>query len=366
MKFLDLRAQYESIKPEIDAAIQSVIDDSSFILGARVAELEERIADYCRVKFAVGLNSGTDALLVSLKALDIGKGDEVITTPFSFFATVETIVMTGATPVFVDIDPKTFTMDPNLVETAITKKTRAIIPVHLFGLPADMDPILDIAKQHNLHVIEDAAQAIGATYKGKKICSLGTTGCLSFFPSKNLGAYGDGGMVVTNDERIATYAKQWRVHGSTEKYHHEFIGVSSRLDTLQAAILLAKLPHLDEWNVSRRKKADYYASMLTPHGIVTQQMPNTSMSVFHQYTIRVPDRRDELITYLKNQGIPTMIYYPEPLHIQPAVATLRYKFGDFPQTELACREVVSLPIYPEMLDHDIEQICGLLQKFLQA
>ena len=364
MKFLDLQAQYHSIKGEVDHAIASVIDQSSFILGKPVSDLEQAVAEYCGVRYGVGLNSGTDALLVSLKALGIGKGDEVITTPFSFFATAETIAMTGATTVFVDIDPRTYTIDPNLIEGAVTKKTRAIMPVHLYGLPADMDPILDIAKRNNLHIIEDAAQAIGATYKNKRVCSLGTTGCLSFFPSKNLGAYGDGGMVVTNDERIAAYAREWRIHGSNKKYHHEFIGDSSRLDTIQAAILLAKLPHLDDWNIARQKKVALYTSLLKSSEVTVPFIPEDRTCVFHQYTLRIPDRRDELVTYLKNNGIPTMVYYPEPLHLQPAVKNLGYQKGSMPVSEQACHDVVSLPIYPELPDGEIERICALIQDFL--
>lgn len=366
MKFLDLRAQYQTIKTEIDAAIEAVVRETDFIMGRAVNELESAVAQYCGVKHGVGLNSGTDALFVALKALNLGPGNEVITTPFSFFATVETIILTGAKPVFVDIDPRTFTIDPTKIEAAITPKTKAILPVHLYGQLADISTILAIAKKRNLLVIEDAAQAIGSTDRGRRACSFGIAGCLSFFPSKNLGAYGDGGMLVTNDERLAKYARQWRVHGAKQKYFHDFVGDSSRLDTIQAAILLVKLKHLDDWNTTRRAKAAQYDRLLQPLGIVTPYVRPDVTHIYHQYTIRVPEHRDALAAYLKEHKVPTMTYYPQPLHLLLATKSLGYHVGDFPKAERACQEALSLPIYPELPDKDIERIAQLIGEFLST
>ncbi len=350
MKFLDLEAQYNSIREEVDAAIQKVISRSAFILGEEVEELEEKIAAYCGVKYAVGLNSGSDALTASLYALNIGKGDEVVIPSFTYIATAEAVSIVGATPVFCDVDEDTFNIDPKSFKNAITDKTKAVIPVHLYGQPADMDPILDIAKEHDINVIEDAAQAIGAEYKGKKTCSLGNIGCLSFFPTKNLGAYGDGGMLVTNDKDIADWVRVWRQHGQSKKYYTDFVGASSRLDTIQAAILLAKLPHLDEWNQNRRKIADQYNQALEDIDSITAPKVLDGVNhVYHQYTIKSEDR-DALKKKLADNDIPSMIYYPLPLHQQEA-----YSGAD---QELQISEnlsdlVLSLPIYPEM---DIRKI----------
>lgn len=356
MKFLDLTAQYHSIKNEIDGAVLKTIENSEFILGKEVKELENEIATYCGVKYGIGLNSGTDALFASLKALGIKGGDEVITTPFTFVATAEVIVLAGAKPVFVDIDPETYNIDSDKIQDKITTKTKAIIPVHLYGQPAEMDRIMSLAKKHNLFVIEDSAQALGAEYHGKKVCSFGNTGCISFFPSKNLGGYGDGGMVVTDDEQVAEYIRFWRIHGAKKKYFSEYIGDSSRLDNLQAAILRAKLPHLDQWAVKRLEKALLYNDMIKHNSLKTPYIMNNIKHVFHQYTLRVKTNRDEFAEKLKEKQIPTMIYYPTPIHLQKAFSKYGNKIGDFPESEKACREVLSLPIYPELPEEDINLI----------
>ncbi len=352
MEFIDLQAQYRSIKKEIDQAIGDTIESSDFILGEQVKNLEKEISSYCEAGYAVGLNSGSDALLFSLQAYGISSGDEVITTPFSFVATAETIVLCGAKPVFADIDPKTFNIDPAKIEAVITPKTKAIIPVHLYGQPADMDPIMDIEKKHNLVVIEDAAQAIGALYRDKKVCSIGHIGCLSFYPAKNLGAYGDGGMVVTNDQAIAEKISMLRNHGSKKKYYHEFMGDSSRLDNIQAAILKAKLPHLDQWNDMRRKIAHQYNTLLSKYVAIPFVLPHVT-PVYQQYTIRVKNR-DFLQTELHKNNIPTAVHYPLPLHLQPVFQNMKlgYQPGDFPESEKAAQEVVSLPMYPELSSTD--------------
>jgi len=366
MKFLDLNAQYESIRAQIDGAVARVIRESSFILGADLQKLEAEIANYCGVHFAVGLNSGTDALAAALRALQIGPGDEVITTPFSFFATAEVIALVGAKPVFVDIEPTTYNLDSKKIEAAITKKTRALLPVHLYGQPADMDQILQVAQKYKLEVIEDAAQALGAKLHEKHVGSLGKIGCFSFFPSKNLGAYGDGGMLVTDDEAVVSYVRKWRVHGSTEKYHHEFLGVSSRLDNLQAAILLAKFPHLDTWNAKRREVAQRYTTLLSgAPKLITPTVLANSEHTFHQYTVRIEgNKRNEVKERLAAAGVPTMVYYPSPLHAQPALKHLGYANSDFPEAIRASEQVLSLPIYPEIKLPDQEKVATLLREIL--
>ena len=366
---LDLNAQYKTIKKEIDNAIKTVITESSFIGGKHVEELEKNIAHYCGTKYAVALNSGTDALYLSLYALGIGKGDEVITSPFSFFATAEVIAKVGATPVFVDIDPTTFNINPQLIEKAITKKTKAIIPVHLFGQTAEMDKINALAKKYGFFVIEDAFQAIGATYKGKKTGNLGDIGAFSFFPSKNLGAYGDGGMLTTNDQRLATRVRILRNHGSKVKYYNDEIGVSSRLDGLQAAILNVKLRHLDKWNKERNRVAQTYDRLLSNipwislPPVASRQSP-IAAHVFHQYTIRITNgKRDELRTHLAQKGIQTMVYYPIALHLLKAMEYLGYKKGSMPAAEKACDEVLSLPMYPELKESVINVILKSIAGF---
>ena len=375
MDFVDLKRQYKSIKKEIDTAIKRVFNNSNFILGKEVEDFEKEISQFCGVKYAVGLNSGTDALFLSLKALGIEKGDEVITTPFTFIATAEVIASLGAKPVFVDINPQTFNINPSKIEKAITKKTKAIIPVHLFGQMADMDKIMKIAKKHKLFVVEDAAQAIGAEYQIKKAGlpaeasvkagTIGDCGCFSFFPAKNLGAYGDGGMVITNNEKLAEKIRLFRNHGSSpkEKYLNLILGTSSRLDALQAAILRVKLKHLLKWNKKRNEISRHYNKLLKGVGdIITPYFAKNITHIFHQYTIRTK-KRDTLRGYLKEKGIPAMIYYPLPLYLQPAFKYLGYKKGDFPETEKAAKEVLSLPIYPELTKKEQDYIVLEIKKF---
>jgi len=354
--FFDLKVQYQGIKEEVEEAIQKVAEEQRFVLGPQVEALEETLARYIGVKEAIGVASGSDALLLALMALGIKEGDEVITTPFTFFATVGAISRVGARPSFADIDPLTYNLDPNEVERRVTPKTRAIIPVHLFGQCADMDPIMEIAERHGLYVIEDAAQAIGAEYVtdngARKAGSMGHFGCFSFYPTKNLGGWGDGGMVTTQDEGLAQKVRMLRVHGSTDKYFHEAIGINSRLDALQAAVLLAKFPHLEEWNESRREKALRYQRLFEEVeyerlGITLPHVQHQNRHVFHQYVIRVP-RRDELRHFLQQEGIGTEVYYPLPLHLQRCYRFLGYRKGDFPQAERASMEVLALPIYPEL------------------
>ncbi|MFH1562519.1 MAG: DegT/DnrJ/EryC1/StrS family aminotransferase [Nitrospirota bacterium] len=352
---LDLKAQYATISEEIDSAVKEVIQSGIFILGENAKRLEEEIASSCNTKYAIGVASGTDALLLSLMACNIGRGDEVITSPFTFIATAEVIVLLGAKPVFVDIDSKTYNIDPDKIKEAITPKTKAIIPVHLYGQPADMDKILTCAGEHNLVVIEDAAQAIGAKYKNKRVGEMGKTCGFSFFPAKNLGAYGDGGMITTNDEELAKKLKMLRTHGSQVKYHHELIGTNSRLDELQSAILRVKLKRLNEWTNNRQRIAQTYTQAFMGKEIITPFVEEFNFAVYNQYTIRVKNR-DELIAHLKKSGVDTAIHYPIPLHLQPAFSYLGYKAGDFIESEQASKEVLSLPVYPELTDEQIETV----------
>jgi len=374
MQFLDLKTQYKSIKKEIDQAIKNVLDNCNFILGPEVEKLEKNVAQYCGTKYGIALNSGTDALLLSLKGLGIGPGDEVIVPSFTFIATPEAIVNVGAKPIFIDINPETFNIDIKQIEKLITKKTKAIIPVHLFGQPAEMDKIVKIARKYKLKVIEDAAQAIGAKYspphqrfggggKNKKMCSIGDCGCLSFFPSKNLGGYGDGGMVVTNNKNLAKKITLLRAHGTTKKYHYQIIGTSSRLDALQSAVLSVKLKYLNKWAKVRQKNAAHYTKQFKNiQQIETPKISDNCLSVFNQYTIRVKNR-DKLQEYLKQNNIPTQIYYPSPLHLQPVFKYLKYKKNDLPETEKACKEVLSLPIYPELPTKDQDYIIKKIKEF---
>jgi dTDP-4-amino-4,6-dideoxygalactose transaminase len=357
---LDLNLQYSSIRMEIKAAIDQVLDSQHFILGPQVKALEEEVARYCGRQFGVGVASGTDALTLALSTSGIGTGDEVIVPSFSFIATADSVSLLGATPVFVDIDPETFCIAPEQLIGKITSRTRAIIPVHLYGQSADMDEIVDIARKHNLVVIEDNAQAIGATYKGKKTGSVGDIGCLSFFPSKNLGACGDAGMVVTDSEETARRLRSLRAHGSLKKYFSEEQGWNSRLDEIQAAILRVKLRYLDQWNQGRRSRAALYETLL--QGVAGVRTPKTSECgehVFHQYTVRV-SQRDVVQKKLTARGVPSMVYYPVPIHLQPIFNSLGYKQGDLPQSEQAAQEVLSLPIYAELTDDQIEYIASAL------
>lgn len=361
---LDLKSQYENLKSEINAAIMQVLQESNFVLGTQVTELEKEIARFCQTGYGVALASGTDALFLSLMALQIGPGDEVITTPFSFIATAEVILNAGARAVFVDIDPETYNIDVTKIERAVTPRTRAIIPVHLFGHPADLDPMIELAKAHNLHLIEDSAQAIGALYKGKPVGSFGDVGCLSFYPTKNLGGYGDGGMVVTSQEALMERVKALRGHGSLRrKYHHEILGYNSRLDTLQAAILLAKLPYLQRWNEARRIVASWYTSKLQGLPVVLPKEAPYARHVYHQYTIRIKER-DKLQEHLKLQEIGSMVYYPLSLHRQGAFKSLDYKAGDFPVSEQCEKEVISLPIYPELTERQVERVVEAIRSFV--
>ena len=362
---LDLKQQYAAIEQEIDAAIKEVLLSSRFILGPAVRDLEQRVAVYCGCEYGVGVASGTDALRLTLTALGIGPGDEVITTPFTFIATANTISHCGATPVFVDIDPRTYNTDPAAIEAAITEHTKAIMPVHLYGQPADMDPIMELAEAHGLHVIEDAAQAIGARYKGRQVGSIGHAGCLSFYPTKNLGAYGDGGMVVTNDAALAEKVDILRRQGSTKKYHADVLGFNSRLDSLQAAILGVKLKYLDNWNEGRRLVAQRYNELLTGLPVITPYESPDIYHVYHQYTIRAP-QRDALAAYLKERGIGTMIYYPVPLHLQQLYVSLGYEVGSLPTSEAASREVISLPMYPELTEAQQIPIARAIRAFYRA
>ena len=360
---LDLRTQYAAIKEDVLAAVSEVLESQRCIGGLKVEELEQKIAALSDCKYAVGVSSGTDAILNSLMSLDIGKGDEVITTPFTFFATAGCIARVGAKPVFVDIDPRTYNINPDLVEKAVTKKTKAIMPVHLFGQMADMDPIMEIAGEYNLAVIEDAAQSITSTYKGKKAGSIGTAGCFSFFPSKNLGAAGDGGMVVTNDEQLYNRLKIMRDHGQEPKYYHRYVGGNFRLDPIQAAVLLVKLPHLDAWSEARRCNAAFYNKKFADTVVETPYISPNCVSIFNQYIIRVP-KRDSLVAYLKKNNIGCEIYYPVPMHMQECFRYLGYREGDFPESEKAAKEVLAIPIYPELTDQMKDHVAETIMSFL--
>jgi dTDP-4-amino-4,6-dideoxygalactose transaminase len=359
---LDLKAQYATIKDEILAAVSEVLESQQCIGGPKVSELEEKIAAISDCKFAVGVSSGTDAILNSLMSLDIGAGDEVITTPFTFFATAGSIARTGAKPVFADIDPKTYNINPVQIEAVITDETRAIMPVHLFGQTADMDPIMEIANKYNLAVIEDAAQSITSTYKGKKAGSMGTVGCFSFFPSKNLGGIGDGGMIVTNDEELYNRLIIMRNHGSKPKYYHSYIGGNFRLDPIQAAALLVKLPHLEEWSEARRRNAAYYDKKFEGTVVQTPFISPDCVTIYNQYCVRVP-RRDEVMAHLKKNNIGCEIYYPVPMHLQECFKYLGYKQGDFPESEKTAREIMALPAYPELTDEMKDYVAETILAF---
>lgn len=362
---LDLRAQHAMIKDDVVQAMMRVVDDQLFILGEPVRRLEEEVANLSRTRFAIGCASGTDALLLALRALDVGRGDEVVTTPFTFFATAGTVHNVGATPVFCDIEPDTFNISPEAAKAARTSRTKAVVPVDLFGQMAPIEQIAE--KLPGLPVIEDAAQSIGASRQigGQRVMAgeAATIGTFSFFPSKNLGGYGDGGMVVTQDEALATRLRRLRVHGGATQYFHDEVGYNSRLDALQAAVLAAKLPHLHHWSAGRRANAAYYTSALADVPEVrTPVIDPANESIFNQYTIRVP-RRDELQAYLKSRGIGTAIYYPLPLHLQPCFAYLGYKAGSCPESEKAAVEVLSLPIYPELTSAQLDEVAGAIRAF---
>jgi dTDP-4-amino-4,6-dideoxygalactose transaminase len=360
---LDLKAQYATIKDDILAAVSEVLETQRCIGGPKVAELEEKIAAISDCKFAVGASSGTDAILNSLMSLDIGNGDEIITTPFTFFSTVGCITRAGAKPVFVDIDPKTYNINAELIDSAVTEKTKAIMPVHLFGQMADMDPIMAVANKHSITVIEDAAQSITSTYKGRKAGSIGKVGCFSFFPSKNLGGIGDGGMIVTNDEELYNRLFVMRNHGSKPKYYHKYVGGNFRLDPIQAAALLAKLPHLDEWSQARRRNAAYYDKKFAGTAVQTPYVSPDCVTIYNQYVIRVP-RRDEVVAHLKKNNIGCEIYYPVPMHLQDCFKYLGYKQGDMPEAEKAAQQVMAIPIFPELTDEMKDYVASRILAFL--
>jgi dTDP-4-amino-4,6-dideoxygalactose transaminase len=360
---VDLKAQYAAIKPEIDAAVARILENTSFILGSEVETFERSFARYCETEHAVGVSSGTAALQLALLACDIGEGDQVITTAFTFIATAAAISHVGAEPVLMDIDEATYNIDANKIEAAVTPRTKAILPVHLYGQPADMDPILDIARRHDLHVIEDAAQAVGATYKGKKVGSLGDVACFSFYPSKNLGAAGDGGMVVTDDGEVADRIRKLRDHGRTSHYGHSTIGFTYRLDAMQAAILDVKLNYIDAWNKARRRLAASYNGRFSRMDVVTPQEKDDRKAVYHIYALRVSDR-DALVEYLRANDIGASIHYLLPVHLQPAYAHLGLGEGSYPVAEACARNVLSLPIYPEMTKEQMQKVVDAVQEFL--
>jgi dTDP-4-amino-4,6-dideoxygalactose transaminase len=379
---LDLRAQFRTIRDEVRAAVDRVLDSQQFVLGAEVLALEEEIARYSQTKFAIGCASGSDALLLALMSCGVGEGDEVITTPFSFFATASTITRLGARPVFVDIDARSYNIDPLLVAAAITERTKAIVPVHLYGQCAEMDPLIELGRQGcrrtadkdvgapGIPVIEDAAQAIGAEDQRRRAGSMGTIGCFSFYPSKNLGGAGDGGMLVTNDLDHARRLHMLRVHGEEQKYHHKLVGINSRLDALQAAVLRVKLPHLDEWTTARQRKAQQYELMFGDADLGDKiELPfvrNNARHIFHQFVVRVRDgMRDHLLAHLRERGVGTDVYYPVPLHLQECFAFLGYKKGDFPNAEQAAKETMALPVYPELTDDQQDYVVTAFSDFFR-
>jgi len=359
---LDLKAQYAAIKDEVTRAIGEVCENQAFALGPAVAQFEENVAAYCGSKHAIGVSSGTDALLVSLMALNIRPGDEVITTPFSFFATAGCVVRVGARPVFADVDPDSFNIDPARIEEKTSDKTRAIIPVHLFGQIAEMKAITEIAMQHDLAVIEDAAQAIGAGRDGSKAGNFGDCGCFSFYPTKNLGGFGDGGLVTTNSDAMADDIRTLRDHGQKPRYFYKVIGGNFRLDGIQGAVLNVKLKYLDEWNEKRRQNAALYDSLFAGSPVRTPAIDSHNVSIYHQYTVTVPER-DKLQKYLAENEIGSAVFYPKPLHLQDCFRELGYVQGDMPVAERLCNEVLSLPVYPELTTDQIEYVAGAVLKF---
>ncbi len=359
--FVDLKAQYATIKEEVNAAIQGILDTCQFTLGSEVAAFENEFASYCQSTFGIGVNTGTSALHLSLLAADIGPGDEVITVPFTFVATVAAISYTGATPVFVDIDPRTYTMDPKAIEAAITPRTRAIIPVHLYGQMADMDPIMEIAKKHGLVVIEDACQAHGAEYKGRRAGSIGDMGCFSFYPGKNLGAYGEGGMVVTGNADYNRRIRMLRDWGAEKKYQHELKGYNYRLEGIQGAVLRVKLKYLEKWTEARRTAAAHYDRLFAGSGVQTPQVEAHNRHVYHLYVVRT-SQRQAWQDALNAKRIQTGIHYPTPVHLLPAYADLGYKAGQFPHSEKAAAEVLSLPMFPELTQSQCEEVAAAVRE----
>ncbi|MFN6519086.1 MAG: DegT/DnrJ/EryC1/StrS family aminotransferase [Nostoc sp. CreGUA01] len=363
--FVDLKTQYSSIKDEIDSAVLKVLESTQFVLGNEVKALEKEFADYCNADYGIAVNTGTSALHLALLAAGIGAGDEVITVPFTFVATTAAICYTGATPVFVDINPVSYTIDVSQIEAAITERTKAILPVHLYGQPADMEPILDIARRHGLVVIEDAAQAHGAEYKGQRVGSIGDIGCFSFYPGKNLGAYGEGGMVVTNNPEYARTMGMLRDWGQESRYHHVLKGYNYRMDGIQGAILRVKLRYIEAWTEARRSHAAYYDELLKDSGVSTPTVMPYSRHVYHVYAVRSP-QRDALQKSLQEVEIQTGIHYPIPVHLQQAYAELAYKAGDFPHSEAAAKEVLSLPMYAELSQAQIKTVSQSVKQAMQV
>ncbi|HVF42951.1 MAG TPA: DegT/DnrJ/EryC1/StrS family aminotransferase [Pyrinomonadaceae bacterium] len=366
---LDLKRQHEALRGELREALGRVLDSQQFILGEDVRRLEEELASYTRARHAVGCGSGSDALLLALLALDVAAGDEVVTTPFTFFATAGAIARAGARPVFADIEPRTYNVDPARVEEALTGRTRAVMPVHIYGQCADTDAVARACGPRGIPVVEDAAQAIGADDAGgRRAGSVGAIGCFSFYPTKNLGAAGEAGLVTTNDDKLAERLRRLRVHGGATEYHHDEVGFNSRLDTMQAAVLRVKLPHLDAWSDARRERAETYTRMLSEAGLEGLVTPpyvvRGARHIFHQYVIRVDAaRRDALVEHLKSNGVGTKIYYPVPLHLQPCFAYLGHKRGDFPESERAARETLALPMYPELTRGQQEYVVDTIRRF---
>ena len=367
---LDLKAQYVSLRDELVQAVARVMDSQRFVLGDEVRELESGIAEYCEAKHAIACASGSDALLLALMALDVKTGDEVITTPFSFFATAASITRLGARPVFVDIDPKTYNLDTSRVADAITPRTKAIMPVHLYGQCAQMEPLLELSKSRSIPIVEDAAQAIGATDGRRRAGSMGLIGCFSFYPTKNLGGAGDGGILTTNDDQVAQRLKRLRTHGGITEYEHSEVGINSRLDELQAAVLRVKFPSLDRWSDERAKKAEVYSRLLSDaqlsFPLITPHVRSDARHIFHQYVIRVPGNRDALMEHLKSRGVGTKVYYPIPLHLQECFNYLGYKEGDFPESERAARETLALPVYPELTEEQQTYVVQAIESFQHA
>jgi len=364
---IDLQAQYHSIRETVRQAVDRVFETQQFVMGPEVAALEKEVAAYCQTTEAIGCASGSDALLLALMALNVGRDDEVITTPFSFFATASAIARLGARPIFIDIDPVTYNLNIDHIATAITSRTRVVIPVHLYGQCAEMDRVLALCHAKNLIVLEDAAQAIGAEDRGRRAGSMGIAGCFSFYPSKNLGAAGDAGIITTSDADFAARVRRLRVHGGLTEYQHIEVGINSRIDAIQAAVLRAKLPHLDGWSDARARKAAVYSHLLEGAKLSFRVVPPfirpDGRHIFHQYVLRVPEHRDALMEHLKARGVATKIYYPIPLHLQECFAYLGYKEGAFPEAEKAARETFALPLYPELTLEQQEYVVNAIQDF---
>lgn len=361
--FVDLQAQFASIEAQVMPEIVGTLQKCDFIMGQHVEKFEEEFAAFCNVKYGIGCDSGTSALELVLRAYDIGAGDEVITVANTFIATTLAIEFTGATPVLVDMDPHTYMIDTSLIAAAITPKTKAIMPVHLYGHPVDMDPVMALAEEHDLIVIEDASQAHGALYNGRRVGSIGHAAAFSLYPGKNLGAYGDAGIIVTNDEKISDKLKMLRNYGSTKKYHHEMLGYNRRLDTIQAAVLRVKLQHLTDWSAARRQNAKRYNQLLADTDLILPMEADGTEPVYHLYVIRT-DRRDELQAHLQERGIATVIHYPIPLHLQQAHKSLGYNQGDFPITEEYAEQILSLPMFPELTDEQAEYVAKAIYEFM--